>query len=72
MSYGHSNGAPRGNFRTVRDVVGEEIGIEAQARDLRAETAGEFAPRLRRALRSMAQSYVRGISYGQHYGFRPF
>jgi hypothetical protein len=72
MSYNHFKDAPHGNFRTARDILAEEAGLEAQAWELRAETAGKFASRLRRALGSVARSYVRGFSNGQQYGFRPF
>ncbi len=70
MSYGHFDHAPRGNFRTVRDIYGEDISIDAQARGLRSEAVGRLASRLRRAIGSVAKAYVRGHNYGQQYGLR--
>lgn len=61
----------RGNFRTVRDIYGEKLSIEAQARELRAEALGRFGARLRRGAANMVQAYLRNLSQSGSYA-RPF
>ncbi len=72
MSHSHYSDVPHGNFRTARDIIAEEASTRAQTRDLRGEAIGTWAARLRRALASAGRSYLRGLSYAQHNGFRPF